>query len=178
MKLEDKRIIEYVKRKHSDENFDLEKFLNPSESDLRDANKLKNIDKAVEISCAKEFVDGLSDGYEHEITSKGTNLSGGQRQRLLISRAIARNPKILVLDDSSSALDYKTDLLLRSAIKAGCRKDGVLVLVSQRVSTVKDCDLILVLDKGRIIGKGKHDDLLRNCEEYALIAKGQMGNVD
>ena len=138
----------------------------------------KDIDKAVEISCAKEFVDGLSDGYEHEITSKGTNLSGGQRQRLLISRAIARNPKILVLDDSSSALDYKTDLLLRSAIKAGCRKDGVLVLVSQRVSTVKDCDLILVLDKGRIIGKGKHDDLLRNCEEYALIAKGQMGNVD
>jgi len=136
-----------------------------------------DIEKAVSISCAKEFVDVLSDKYEHMITAKGTNLSGGQRQRLLISRAIARNPRILVLDDSSSALDYKTDMLLRSAIKEGCRKDGVLVLVSQRVSTVKDCDLILVLDKGKIIGKGKHDELLCECEEYALIAKGQMGKT-
>lgn len=135
----------------------------------------KDIEKAVEISQAKEFVESLFDGYEHEITSKGTNLSGGQRQRLLISRAIARNPKVLVLDDSSSALDYRTDMLLRSAIKGGCRKDGVLILVSQRVSTVKDCDLILVLDGGRIIGKGKHDELLGSCEEYSLIAKGQMG---
>ncbi len=135
----------------------------------------KDIDKAVDISQAREFVNGLSDKYEHEITSKGTNLSGGQRQRLLIARAIARNPKVLVLDDSSSALDYKTDLLLRSAIKSGCRSDGVLILVSQRVSTVKDCDLILVLDHGKIIGKGKHDVLLSECEEYALIAKGQMG---
>ena len=138
----------------------------------------KDIEKAVEISCAKEFVQGLLHGYEHEITSKGTNLSGGQRQRLLISRAIARNPRVLVLDDSSSALDYKTDLLLRSAINAGCRKDGVLILVSQRVSTVKDCDLILVLDKGKIIGKGKHEELLSECEEYALIAKGQMGKAE
>ena len=136
------------------------------------------LDKAVEISQAKEFVTGLSDVYEHEITSKGTNLSGGQRQRLLISRAIARNPRVLVLDDSSSALDYRTDMLLRSAIKGGCRKDGVLILVSQRVSTVKDCDLILVVEGGRIIGKVKHDELLSTCGEYALIAKGQMGGEE
>ena len=85
---------------------------------------------------------------------------------------------MLVLDDSSSALDYKTDLLLRTAIKSGCRDDGVLILVSQRVSTVKDCDVIIVLENGRIIGKGKHDELMSCCEEYALIAKGQMGGEE
>ncbi len=135
----------------------------------------ETVDRAVEISQAKEFVEGLPDKYEHMLTSKGTNLSGGQRQRLLISRAIARNPKILVLDDASSALDYRTDMLLRLAIKNGCRKDGVMVLCSQRVSTVKDCDVILVIENGRIIGKGRHAELLDSCSEYALIAKGQMG---
>lgn len=133
------------------------------------------IEKAVEISQAKEFISSKEGGLDYNVNSKGTNLSGGQKQRLLIARAIARNPRILVLDDSSSALDYRTDMLLRSAIKDGMRKDGVLILASQRVSTVKDCDLIIVLEDGKPIGKGTHEDLLKNCEEYRLIAQSQMG---
>ncbi len=136
-----------------------------------------DISTAAEIAHSKEFIESNSEGYMYNLTSKGTNLSGGQRQRLLITRALARNPRILVLDDASSALDYKTDLLLRSAIKDRGRKDGVLIIASQRVSSVKDCNLILVLDEGKLIGKGNHDFLMENCEEYRLIADSQMGGV-
>ena len=110
------------------------------------------------------------------LSQKATNISGGQKQRLLISRAIAGNPQILVLDDSSSALDYKTDANLRRALKENC-KDTTVVTVAQRVSSVKDSDLILVLDDGKIIGAGKHEELLETCLPYREISESQMGGA-
>lgn len=104
------------------------------------------------------------------LSQKGVNISGGQKQRILIARAIAAVPEILVLDDSSSALDYRTDANLRKALKENLRNTTV-VTVAQRVSTVKDCDVILVLDEGRIIGKGSHDELLAECPEYSEISR-------
>ena len=113
---------------------------------------------------------------DYKLNSKGTNLSGGQRQRLFIARAMAGKPRILVLDDSSSALDYKTDAALRRAIAADC-KDQTVVIVAQRVSSVMGCDLILVIDKGRIIDMGKHEELMERCEVYRETSESQMGGA-
>ena len=132
--------------------------------------------RAAEIAQAAEFIDALPDGYAHRLTPKGTNLSGGQRQRLLIARAVAARPAVLILDDSSSALDYKTDANLRRAL-AEQMKDTTTVTVAQRVSSVKDCDLILVLDGGRVIGRGTHEELLIACPEYREISDSQMGGA-
>ena len=110
------------------------------------------------------------------ISSKGTNLSGGQRQRILIARAIAADPGILILDDSSSALDYKTDASLRQALKESM-SDSTVITVAQRVSSVKNCDLIIVLDEGRIIGRGTHEELMEKCAEYRQISDSQMGGA-
>ena len=137
---------------------------------------IENVEKAAKIAQAHEFISGYSDGYEHMISAGGTNLSGGQRQRVLIARAIAGNPEILILDDSSSALDYKTDLNLRSTLQSELPKSTVIT-VAQRVSSVKNCDLILVIDEGRIIGRGTHDELLENCPEYKEISDSQMGGA-
>ena len=108
------------------------------------------------------------------LSQKGTNVSGGQRQRILIARAVAANPQILVLDDSSSALDYKTDAGLRRALSESM-SDSTIITVAQRVSSVKNCDVILVLDEGRIIGHGTHEQLLEQCGEYREISQSQMG---
>lgn len=137
---------------------------------------IENVEKAAKIAQAHEFISGYSDGYEHMISAGGTNLSGGQRQRVLIARAIAGNPDILILDDSSSALDYKTDLNLRSTLQTEL-PESTVITVAQRVSSVKNCDLILVIDEGRIIGRGTHDDLLENCPEYKEISDSQMGGA-
>jgi ATP-binding cassette subfamily B protein len=110
------------------------------------------------------------------VTTGGTNLSGGQRQRVLISRAIAGHPEILVLDDSSSALDYKTDANLRRKL-AEALPDSTVITVAQRVSSVKNCDLILVIEDGEIIGCGKHDELMKSCSEYKEISDSQMGGA-
>ena len=110
------------------------------------------------------------------LSQKATNISGGQKQRLLISRALAANPDILILDDSSSALDYKTDANLRSAIAKEMR-DTTLVVVAQRVSSVMNSDLILVLDEGEIIGSGSHTELLQSCPVYREISDSQMGGA-
>ena len=110
------------------------------------------------------------------LSSKGTNLSGGQRQRVLIARALAAHPEILILDDSSSALDYKTDANLRKALSENLAESTVIT-VAQRVSSVKNCDLILVLDHGRVIGSGTHEELLENCVEYREISDSQMGGA-
>lgn len=136
----------------------------------------EQIERAAKIAQAHDFINATEDGYEHLLSPKGTNLSGGQRQRLLIARAIAANPKILILDDSSSALDYKTDANLRRAL-AEEMSETTVITVAQRVSSVKSCDLILVLDNGKIIGKGTHEELLLNCPEYKEISDSQMGGA-
>ena len=117
----------------------------------------------------------VSDFKWTDISSEGgTNLSGGQRQRVLISRAIAGRPEILILDDSSSALDYKTDANLRSALSTAL-PDSTIITVAQRVSSLRHADLILVLDDGKVIGAGDHRYLMQTCDEYRIIAETQMG---
>ena len=125
---------------------------------------------------AHDFIISFSDGFEHSVSTGGTNLSGGQRQRVLISRAIAGRPEILVLDDSSSALDYKTDANLRKALSESL-PNSTIITVAQRVSSVKNCDLIIVIEEGAIIGYGKHDELMKNCKEYKEISDSQMGGA-
>ncbi len=136
----------------------------------------ENIAAAAKIAQAHDFITSFSDGYAHGVSAGGTNLSGGQRQRVLISRAIAGSPEILVLDDSSSALDYKTDANLRRALSEHF-PDTTVITVAQRVSSVKNCDLILVIEDGVIIGSGKHEALMENCLQYREISDSQMGGA-
>lgn len=138
--------------------------------------KNEDIIKAAKTAQAYEFISSFANGFSHKVTTGGTNLSGGQRQRLLISRAIAGKPEILILDDSSSALDYKTDANLRQALSEDI-PDSTVITVAQRVSSVKNCDLILVINEGAIIGCGKHEDLMQNCTEYKEISDSQMGGA-
>ncbi len=136
----------------------------------------EDIVAAAKIAQAHDFICAFPEGYHHILSQKATNISGGQKQRLLISRAIAAKPEILILDDSSSALDYKTDANLRRALKENLSGTTVIT-VAQRVSSVKDSDLILVLDEGKIIGAGKHDALMETCPEYREISESQMGGA-
>lgn len=131
---------------------------------------------AAKVAQADGFISDFAEGYGHMLSPHGTNISGGQKQRVLISRALAGEPEILILDDSSSALDYKTDAALRKALAENMRSTTV-VTVAQRVSSVKDCDLIIVLDEGGIIGAGKHEELLNACAEYREISDSQMGGA-
>ena len=121
------------------------------------------------------FIEEKEGQLEAETTVRGNNLSGGQKQRLLIARALAANPDILVLDDASSALDYRTDADLRRALRQNYR-NTTTVLVAQRVSSLRHADLILVLEDGNVIGAGRHEQLMTSCEEYRHIAKIQMGD--
>ncbi len=123
---------------------------------------------------ASEFIDALDDGYDHHLNTKGTNLSGGQKQRVLISRALAGDPEILILDDSSSALDYRTDAKLRAALRQQFA-DTTKIIVAQRVSSIAHADRILVLDGGKVVGDGTHDTLLTSCEIYREISQSQIG---
>ena len=135
-----------------------------------------DIVEAAKLAQADEYISAFADGYSHAISTAGTNLSGGQRQRLLISRAVAGRPEILILDDSSSALDYKTDAALRRAL-ADALPDSTLITVAQRVSSVKSCDHILVIEDGEIIGAGTHEELMESCSEYKEISDSQMGGA-
>lgn len=131
--------------------------------------------RAARLAQATDFIEAFEDGYEHLLTAKGTNVSGGQRQRLLIARALAGNPQILVLDDASSALDYRTDANLRRAIRE--EMHTTTVIVAQRVSSVMYADHILVLDHGKVIGAGRHESLLESCPAYREISESQMGGA-
>lgn len=139
----------------------------------RDLRK-EDIFRASEYAQAKEFIENLREKYNEHLTSKGSNLSGGQKQRVLISRALAKKPEILILDDSSSALDYKTDSLLRKAINDDF-KDTTTIIVAQRISSIKNADKIIVLEEGKIIGYGNHDELIKDCYVYKEISDSQMG---
>ena len=131
---------------------------------------------AARIAQADDFINAFAEGYDHILSPHGTNISGGQKQRILMARALATRPDILILDDSSSALDYKTDAMLRKAL-ADNLGNMTLVTVAQRVSSIKDSDLILVIDEGQIIGAGTHDYLLKNCLPYKEISDSQMGGA-
>lgn len=132
--------------------------------------------KAAKIAQADDFISAFPEGYDHMLSQKATNISGGQKQRVLISRAVAAKPDILILDDSSSALDYKTDAALRRALKENM-SGTTIVTVAQRVSSVKDSNLIIVLDEGKISGMGDHEFLLSTCPEYKEISDSQMGGA-
>ena len=153
-------------------------YANTIEENIRFGRDITDEDivKAAKIAQAHDFITSFADGYAHSISTGGTNLSGGQRQRLLISRAIAGMPEILILDDSSSALDYKTDANLRGALSQSL-PNSTVITVAQRVSSVKNCDLILVIDAGKIIGCGKHEELMNTCTEYKEISDSQMGGA-
>ncbi len=137
----------------------------------------QDMQQAAEIAQATEFISGKPQGYQSPIAQGGTNVSGGQKQRLSIARAIAKNPKVYLFDDSFSALDYKTDVTLRRALKEKTG-DATVIIVAQRISTVLHADQILVLDEGRIVGCGRHADLLANCPEYREIARSQLSEKD
>ena len=137
----------------------------------------KAVDEALDVAQAKEFVDSLDDGIDHKIAQGATNVSGGQKQRLSIARAISRNPEILIFDDSFSALDYKTDKNLRSSLKKKF-KDTTCFIVAQRIGTIKNADLILVLENGELVGKGTHEELLASCPVYQEIALSQLNKEE
>lgn len=138
-------------------------------SDASDAQ----IKKAAEIAQAVDFIEEKNDGFESQIAQGGSNVSGGQKQRLAIARAIAKQPRIYIFDDSFSALDMKTDVKLRRALEENV-KDATMIIVAQRISTILHADQILVLDDGRIVGKGTHEELLNTCDVYQQIAKSQL----
>lgn len=133
--------------------------------------------KAAKIAQADDFIRKLPGGYNAHIAQGGTNVSGGQKQRLSIARAICKNPDIFIFDDAFSALDMKTDAKLRAALEP-ITADMVTLIVAQRISTVKDADQIIVLNDGKIAGKGKHQDLLRDCEIYRSIVKSQLSEAE
>ena len=141
---------------------------------IRSYKKVKN---AAEISQSMDFINSKSEGLDSKVSQGGSNLSGGQKQRLSIARAIARNPEIIVFDDSFSALDSKTDKLVRRQIHDKL-KDKTLIIIAQRINTIINADEIIVLDNGRIVDKGKHQDLLERCSVYYEIAKSQLSEEE
>ncbi len=143
----------------------------------RDGFPQEDIVNAVYTAQADDFVEKMQDGYDGYIAQGGANLSGGQRQRLSIARAICRRPEILIFDDSFSALDYRTDRILREALDRECRNTTRLI-VAQRIGTIRDADRIIVLDEGEIAGTGTHEELMRDCEVYQQIASSQLSKEE
>jgi ATP-binding cassette subfamily B multidrug efflux pump len=134
----------------------------------------EDIWQAARTAQAAEFITEKPGGIDYMVAAKGNNLSGGQKQRLLIARALAGKPELLILDDASSALDYHTDAALRRALHEGYEQTSSII-VAQRVSSIMGADHILVLEEGRTIGYGRHEDLMRSCPTYREIAQTQMG---
>jgi ATP-binding cassette subfamily B protein len=137
----------------------------------------KRLSDAIATAQAQEFVEKKEEGCDSHVAQGGSNLSGGQKQRVSIARAVYRNSEILIFDDSFSALDYKTDRLLRKALGDTC-KDATKIIVAQRIGTIKDADCIIVLDDGHIAGMGRHDELMKNCDVYRQIAYSQLSKEE
>ena len=170
MGLEELRgLIGYVPQKGMLFSGDIESNIKYGDPSMPDAD----MERAAETAQATEFIEGKDDRYASGIAQGGSNVSGGQRQRLAIARALAIKPKILVFDDSFSALDYKTDAKLRQAL-AERERDAAVVIVAQRIATIMHAEQIIVLDDGRVVGKGTHEELLRDCSEYLEIATSQL----
>lgn len=145
-----------------------------NKNDVIDEEKIK---EAAKIAQANEFIEKMDEKYETHIAQGGTNISGGQKQRIAIARAIARNPEIYIFDDSFSALDYKTDTILRKELK-GYTKNATTLIVAQRIGTIINSDKIIVLDEGKIVGIGTHKELLKNCKVYKEIALSQLSKEE
>lgn len=139
--------------------------------------KKKDVKNAIKIAKAEDFVLNMDDKYDSLLSQGGTNISGGQKQRISIARAIARDPEIYIFDDSFSALDYKTDLELRKALRKNV-KDATCLIVAQRIGTIMHADKIVVLDEGKCVGIGKHEELLKNCPVYKEIALSQISEEE
>ena len=155
-------------------NIDYGDYMMKDESDEDRENYVR---KALEIAQAWEFVEKMPEGEDSVISRGGTNVSGGQKQRLSVARTVFRRPEIYIFDDTFSALDYKTDRILRSALKR--ETAGVTTLiVAQRIGTIRDADKILVLDEGRIVGEGTHSQLMEICEVYREIAYTQLSQEE
>ena len=155
-------------------------FSGTIESNIRYANENatdEEIEKAMEIAQALDFIQESKDGFETTVAQGGTNLSGGQKQRLSIARALAKRPEIYIFDDSFSAIDFKTDAALRRALKKETG-DSTVLIVGQRISTIMNADQIIVLDKGRIVGKGTHKELMKSCEVYRELALSQLSREE
>ncbi len=146
------------------------KYSNPDMTD-------EQMEKAARIAQATEFIEAKENTYASAIAQSGNNVSGGQKQRLSIARAIAKDPEIFVFDDSFSALDLKTDANLRAALSE-ITKDKTVIIVAQRISTILNADQIIVLDEGKIVGIGKHEDLMKTCETYSQIALSQLSKEE
>ena len=132
---------------------------------------------SVYTAQANDFVEKMDNGYDSYVAQGGSNLSGGQKQRISIARAIARHPEIFIFDDSFSALDYKTDKKLRSALAKDC-KNATKLIVAQRIGTIRDADKIIVLEDGKMAGIGTHEELMNNCETYKQIALSQLSKEE
>lgn len=143
----------------------------------KSAVTLDKIKEAIDVAQGTDFVRKMEDDYEGHVARGGTNLSGGQKQRLAIARAIARDPEIYIFDDSFSALDYKTDAILRKELKE-YTKDATSIIVAQRIGTILNADTIIVLDEGNCVGIGTHQELLKNCEVYKEIALSQLSEEE
>lgn len=166
-------LLGYVPQKGVLFSGDIQSNLKFGGADITD----QTMKEAAEIAQAKEFIDSKPDGYQTPIAQGGTNVSGGQKQRLSIARAIAKNPRVFLFDDSFSALDYKTDVILRRALNEKV-KDATVIIVAQRISTILHADQIVVLDEGRIAGIGTHEELMKHCPTYQEIARSQLSAAE
>ena len=134
------------------------------------------IEEACRMACANEFIEKMPDGYDTYIEQGGTNVSGGQKQRLCIARALLRRPKVLILDDSTSAVDTATDAKIRVALKTAL-PDATKLIIAQRITSVMDADRIIVLDDGHVVGLGTHEQLMKNCDIYREVYESQQEGV-
>lgn len=137
----------------------------------------EDVKAAIATAQATDFIEAMEDGYDGRVAQGGDNFSGGQKQRLSIARAVARRPEIFIFDDSFSALDYKTDRTLRSALDKECG-DATRLIVAQRIGTIRDADKIIVLDEGRVVGMGRHEELIKTCDVYQQIALSQLSKEE